>query len=305
MIRPSITRFGIILPLKNPPFRAVQHVIRRIASLPIPNDAKIIVDGSAPRIVEKVRALASENRLPFLHALGNKHVAIDTGIRELIHRANIDAVIVLDDDSLIDARWIAVATKLLARHDIVWGFGICKERDFIAGFVNIDLNIMVALFDREYWLESGVYAFRLDAYQDVNGFGKAGVGALSEDHALTVRFAQKGRKLDVNSALHHRLLNHRDLKDWFRQKIRWMGEILLISRRNIFLSLLSIPLVFISPFLMLKASKITRLSFPAKSYFTAPAAFAAYTIAMLIAYRRIIRGGGISWKGQKYQYNLQ
>ena len=304
MVRPSINKLGIVLPVKNPPLVILRHVIRRIASLPIPVDAKIVIDGSTPPIAEKIRGLALENGLPYLYAPGSKHAAIDVGIQELRNRAKIDAVIVLDDDSLINARWIAIATDLLTRYDIVWGFGICKERDFVGGFVNIDLNVMVALLEREYWLESGVYAFRLDAYQEVNGFGKSGVKALSEDHALAVRFAQKGRTLDVNSALHHRLLSHRGLKDWFRQKIRWMGEILLISRRNVLLSLLSLPLAVVSPLLMWKASKITRLSFPARSYFTAPAAFGAYTIALLIAYRRIARGRGITWKGRKYQYNL-
>ncbi|MFX1294894.1 MAG: glycosyltransferase [Promethearchaeota archaeon] len=305
MIRQSITKPGIILPLKNPPLQAVRHVIRRIASLPIPTNAKIVVDGSIPSIGEKIQVLSSENDLPYLYASGNKHVAIDIGIQELRHRAKIDAVIVLDDDSLIDARWVVIATKLLARHDIVWGFGVCKERDYVGGFVNIDLNVMVALLAREYWLESGVYAFRLDAYLNVGGFNQTAARALSDDHALVVRFARKGRTLDINPALHHRLLNHRGLKDWFKQKIRWMGEILFISRRNIFLSLISLLLAFCSPLLMWKASKITRLSFPARTYFTAPAAFAAYTIALLIAYRRIIRSGGIDWKDQKYQYNLQ
>ncbi len=304
MIKRPINRPGIILPLKNPPFRTVRHVVRRMASLPIPREAKIIVDGSDPPILEKVRTLASENGLPYLHAPGNKHVAIDTGIRKLKQRAKIDIVIVLDDDSLIDANWVEIATKLLGRYDIVWGFGKCMEQDFVAGFVNIDLNVMVSLLGRQYWLESGVYAFRQDAYLNADGFGQMGINTLSDDHTLAVRFARKGKSLNVNPSLHHRLLNHRGPKEWFKQKIRWMGEILLISIRNVFLSLLSLPLAFSSPFLMWKASKITKLSFPAKTYLTAPVVFGLYTLAMLIAYRRIVQGRGISWKGRQYQYNL-
>jgi len=304
MIRPSITSPGIILPLKNPPFQVLPQVIRRITTLPISNDAKVVIDGSAPQISEKVQALVSKHDLNYLHIPGNKHVAIDRGIQELHKQSMIDAVIVLDDDSLINTSWVTVAIKLLSESDLVWGFGVCKEKGIIAGFMNIDLNVMVALLNREYWLESGVYAFRLDAYHDVKGFGEKGINALSDDHALTVRFTQKNRTLDVNSTLHHRLLNYRGLKEWFKQKIRWMGEILLISHRNVFLSLLAIPLALTSPLLMWKASKITRLSFPARSYFTAPAAFAAYTLALFIAYRRIAGGRGIDWKGHIYQYNL-
>ena len=304
MIRPIITSPGIILPLKNPPFKVLPLVIKQIATLPIPSDAKIIIDGSDPQIGEKVRKLTSKYNLKYLYIPGNKHVAIDRGIRELEGQSKIDAAIILDDDSLTDAGWVEKASKLLSKYDIVWGFGVCKDKGIVSGFVNIDLNVMVALLDREYWLESGVYAFRLDAYHDVKGFGESGINALSDDHALAVRFTQKNRTLDVNSTLYHRLLNHRGLKDWFKQKIRWMGEILLISHRNVFLSLLAIPLALTSPLLMWKASKITRLSFPARSYFTAPIAFAAYTLALLMAYRRIAQGRGIGWKGRIYDYNL-
>ncbi len=304
MIRPPIANSGIILPLKNPSLLVLPQVIRRIANLPISSEAKIVIDGSDPKISEKVWTLVSKYDLNYLHITGNKHVAIDRGIKELLEQSRIDAAIILDDDSLIDARWVTRATRLLSQHDIVWGFGVCKDPGVIAGFVNIDLNIMVALLDREYWLESGVYAFRLDAYHDVEGFGERGINTLSDDHALMIRFSQKSRTLEVNPALHHRLLNHRGLLAWFKQKIRWMGEILLISHRNVFLSLLSIPLALTSPLLMWKAARITRLSFPRRSFFTAPFVFAAYTLAMLIAYRRIARGRGIKWQGQIYHYNL-
>jgi len=300
----NINNIGIILPLKNPPLRSIQHVIRRISSLPIPPENKIIMDGSDPIISEKIQTMIFEKSLIYLTANGNKHVAIELCIQELRSRSKIDAVIVIDDDTLIDVRWVEIAKNLLEGYDMVWGFGVCKDSGFIAGFVNIDLNIMVALLNQEYWLHSGVYAFRIDAFLDVGGFGKLGLKTLSEDHALLVRFSQKNRTIDINPALQHRVLNDKGFRDWFKQKIRWMGEILLISRINVFLFLVSIPLIVTSPLLMWKASKITQLSFPKKSFFSAPVAFMIYSIALLLAYCRIIRGKGISWKGQNYYFNL-
>ena len=295
---------GIILPLKDPPLSTIRHVIRRISSLPLPAENKIIIDGSEPIISKKIQTMAFEEGLNYINNPGNKHVSIEISIQELRSRSKIDAVIVIDDDSLIDVRWVEIAKKLLERYDMVWGFSVCKDRGFIAGFVNIDLNVMVALLNQEYWLHSGVYAFRIDAFIDVGGFGKSGLKTLSEDHALFVRFTQKNKTIDINPALQHRVLNDKGFRDWFKQKIRWMGEILLISRINVFLILVSIPLIVTSPLLMWKASKITQLSFPKKSFFSAPVAFMIYSIALLLAYCRIIRGKGISWKEQNYYFNL-
>ena len=254
---------------------------------------------------KKIQTMAFENGLIYLYNKGSKHVNIEISVQELRSHSKIDAVIVIDDDSIIDAKWVEVAKNLLERYDMVWGFGVCEERGFIAGFVNIDLNVMVALLDREYWLQSGVYAFRVDAFLDVGGFGKSGLKALSEDHALLIRFTKKKRTIDINSALQHRVLCNQGFKNWFKQKIRWMGEILLISRFNIFLFIVSIPLIITSPLLMWKASKITLISFPKKSIFSAPITFIIYSITLLLAYNRIIRGKGFYWKDQIFYYNLQ
>ncbi len=303
--RSNIKKPSIILPLKNPPLWTVRRVMRRIGSLPIPPEDKIIIDESDPAISEKIQTMALENNLIYLYITGSKHKAIDIGIKELRSRSKTDAVIIIDDDSLIDDRWVEIAKKLLERYDMVWGFGFCRERDYIAGFVNIDLNVMVAMFDQEYWLHSGVFAFRLDAFLDVGGFGKLGLKTLSEDHALLVRFTHKNRTIDINPALQHRVLYNQGFRDWFKQKIRWMGELLLISRSNVFLLLISIPLIIISPLLMWKASRITQISFPKKSIYSAPVAFMIYSIALLLAYNRIIRGKGFRWKGRNYNFNLQ
>lgn len=300
-----VRNFALILPIKDPPINIVKHVFRGVQLLPLPDNMKIIVDGSDAPIFEQIQTLAMKNKLVYLRYQGNKHQAIEKGIQEILKQGTADAVIVLDDDSLIDTRWVNNAKSLLKFYDIVWGFGFCKERDFIGGFVNIDANVMVSLLEPEYWLESGVYAFRLDAYLEVGGFGKKGLEALSDDHALAKRFIQKGRRLAISCYLQHRLLNHRNTREWFNQKVRWMGEILLISLLNIFLALISIPLAFVSPLLMLKTAKTTKLPFPVKSYLSAPVAFSAYTLALLIAYRRITQKSGIDWKGRAYRYNLQ
>ncbi|MHA1265936.1 MAG: glycosyltransferase [Candidatus Helarchaeota archaeon] len=303
-MRSRVLMPGIIIPVKNPPFPLIIQVLKSIKTLPLPKTAMIVVDGSNRPNATKVKRIVTQFQLPYVYEKGNKHLAIDKGITYLTQQGKVDMIIVLDDDSFIDMDWVLTAMHLLACADLVWGFGICSDPGWLAGLVNVDLNAMVALLDQEYWLESGVYAFRLDAYQAVGGFGRSGTMTLSDDHALGVKFIKNGKKIKISPALHHRLVNYRGIEEWFKQKIRWMGEILLISLRNVLLLLIAIPLIFTAPLLMWKASKITNLSFPLKTYWLAPIAFLGYTFALLLAYRDINQRKGIAWKNRRYYFNL-
>jgi len=152
----------------------------------------------------------------------------------------------------------------------------------------------------EYWLHSGVYAFRIAPFRAVGGMTSI-VDELSEDRALRRVFAAAGYRSIISNKLVHELMHDMRFSDWLRQKFRWMGELLLGSRKNVWL-LAAAPVISLSsPLLMWRVSGKTGIRFSLKTYAAMPLVTGVYALVMAGEWARIAWQGGVVWSGRLYK----